>query len=255
MFKMKFILSLISLFLALNLLSEVKETHQIIEEWIDAELLISEESTNWKSEKTFLLDRKNSLSKELVELDEKMRLFIEEDSGAALQREELMIRKKKAESDILAMNGKIENIQNQVEKILGYLPSPLFQRLSPIQEKLIMNQELDKNSLRQRVELTVSLLQAIHIFHRKVTLERQEFTLDDGKSREFQVLYFGLSCAYFINDSGTISGYGIPDEKGWKWTRKDEIASEVKTGVEMVNNRTMPKFLSLPLLSPEIIDK
>jgi hypothetical protein len=31
----------------------------------------------------------------------------------------------------------------------------------------------------------------------------------------------------------------------------DEIAKEVTTGVQMLNNRTMPKFLQLPLPSPE----
>ena len=93
-------------------------------------------------------------------------------------------------------------------------------------------------------------MQAIHLFHRSVTLERQEFTLDDEKSREFLVLYFGLGVAYFVNESGTVSGYGIPSSKGWLWNRKDEIASEVTTGVQMMNNRAMPRFLNLPFPSP-----
>ena len=44
---------LISQFLVvpLYLPAEIKETHQIIEEWIDTESLISEESSKWKSEK------------------------------------------------------------------------------------------------------------------------------------------------------------------------------------------------------------
>ena len=51
-------------------------------------------------------------------------------------------------------------------------------------------------------------------------MERIEFTLDE-KSREFLVLYFGLGVAYFVNESGTVAGYGEPSEQGWKWTRMD----------------------------------
>jgi len=109
--------------------------------------------------------------------------------------------------------------------------------------------------LRQRVDALVSLLQAIQNFHRSVTLERQEFTLDDNLSREFQVMYFGLGTAYFVNESGTVAGYGQPGENGWKWKRSDPLAREISTGVDMLNNRAMPRFLELPFSAPPRIDQ
>ena len=87
------------------------------------------------------------------------------------------------------------------------------------------------------------------------TLERQEFTLDDNQSREFQVMYFGLGAAYFVNESGTVAGYGKPTSQGWQWTRSDSLAREISTGVDMLNNRAMPRFLELPVISPERIDQ
>ena len=108
--------------------------------------------------------------------------------------------------------------------------------------------------LRQRVDALVSLLQAIQNFHRSVTLERQEFTLDDNQSREFQVMYFGLGTAYFVNESGTVAGYGQPGDRGWQWTRSDSLAKEISIGVDMLNNRAMPRFLELPIPAPQRID-
>jgi|TARA_E500000178_G_scaffold356078_2_gene431516 hypothetical protein len=233
-----------------QLFSEIKETQQIIEEWIDTEHLISQESTQWKSEKAALVDLQDALTRELLELQEKLKLFEEEASGAAQQRSELMERKEKAENTTQSLIRGLQKIEQQVAEIFSFLPTPLAERLSPFLKKLEDGPQKARLTLRQRVEAIVSLLQSIHLFHRTVTLERQEFTLDDDKSREFMVLYFGLGAAYFVNESGTVSGYGLPSNTGWIWTRKDDIAREVTTGVQMMNNQAMPRFLELPLPAP-----
>jgi len=105
--------------------------------------------------------------------------------------------------------------------------------------------------MRKRLEIAVSILQSIHLFNRSVTMERVEFTLDEDQSREFIVLYFGLGVAYFVNESGTVAGFGKPTEQGWGWTRQDDLASEISTGIDMMKNRTLPRFLELNLPSPE----
>ena len=78
-------------------------------------------------------------------------------------------------------------------------------------------------------------------------MERQEFSLDDGKSREFHVLYFGMSIAYFVNGSGTVAGYGTPSQKGWQWKRKDELSEEIRRGLAIRNKSALPPFLRLPI--------
>jgi hypothetical protein len=53
------------------LCGQVKETHQIIEEWVKTKQLLSEEESAWKSEKAALTDLEDALSKEIGELEEK----------------------------------------------------------------------------------------------------------------------------------------------------------------------------------------
>jgi hypothetical protein len=231
-------------------IAEVKETQQIIEEWIDTEHLISKESSLWKSEKAALLDLQSALSEELSTLKEKLKRSEEEASGADQQRSDLMERKEKAEEATQALFRGLQKVEKKVDEIFSLLPTPLAERLSPFREKLNAGPKQARLTLRQRVETLVSLMQAVQLFHRTVSLERQEFTLNDDKSREFMVLYFGLGIAYFVNESGTVSGYGTPSTSGWKWVRKDSIAREVTTGVHMMNNRAMPRFLNLPVSAP-----
>lgn len=238
-----------------TLFSQIKETQQIIEGWIDTEQLISEESSQWNIEKAALLDLQDALKREISELDSKLAISEEQASGAAKQRSDLKVRKQKAEQTTQALFRSLQKIEGQLNEFFSFLPTPLAERLSPFREKLGSVPTKSRLTLRQRVETVVSLLQAIHIFHRSVTLERQEFTLNNDQSREFMVLYFGLGIAYFVNESGTVSGYGRPTSSGWKWTRRDEIAQEVTTGLQMMNNRAMPRFLELPFPVPSIVNR
>ena len=69
------------------------------------------------------------------------------------------------------------------------------------------------------------------------------------------VLYFGLGIAYFVNESGTVSGYGRPTSSGWKWNLEETKLQEVTTGLQMMNNRAMPRFLELPFPVPSIVNR
>ena len=49
-----------------TLFSQIKETQQIIEGWIDTEQLISEESSQWNIEKAALLDLQDALKRDFL---------------------------------------------------------------------------------------------------------------------------------------------------------------------------------------------
>ena len=240
---------------SLHLNAEIKETHAIIGEWVATERLISEEESDWEIEKSTLLDLKQALGAELGELNAKLKETEEEAVGAAKQRQDLLVRKDAAQQATESLHRGLDRAVAKVNRAFSLLPTPVAERLAPYRKKLLPAKGTALPALRQRVDALVSLLQAIQNFHRSVTLERQEFTLDDNQSREFQVMYFGLGTAYFVNESGTVAGYGQPGEKGWRWTRSDKLAREISTGVDMLNNRAMPRFLELPVSAPQRIDR
>ena len=66
-----------------------------------------------------------------------------------------------------------------------------------------------------------------------------------SEPRELDVLYLGLSRAWFVDAAGTFSGYGRPTPGGWVWTEDSGIASRVRKAIEMADNRVPPEFLSL----------
>ena len=231
--------------------STFKDTTTIIQEWVQTEQLISEETTEWNVEKAALMDIRDALKTEIIELDKRLEESEEEAVGAAKQRTELLEQKNEIEETTRSLLEGVDALQIKVEETFKILPTPLAKRLQPFRQKLKNQIENNNISLRQRVDTLLSLLQAVSLYHRNISLERQEFSLEDGVSREFQVMYFGLGIAYFVNESGTVAGYGSPSKSGWVWQRDDSLALEISTGVDMLNNRAMPRFLKLPFPQPE----
>ena len=52
--------------------SNFKDTTTLIQEWVQTEQLIGEESTDWHKEKAALIDIRDALNKEIVELDQRL---------------------------------------------------------------------------------------------------------------------------------------------------------------------------------------
>jgi len=225
----------------------VKETRKIIEEWVDAEKLISEEASGWKTNKAVLKDLAVALRAEIEQLDANLARSAEEAVGASRQRTALNERKLAAEKAAEELKSGLVQIERELLLSLDAFPTPMMNRLSAYKEKLTNADKRNALPLRDRLETCVAILQAAHLFHESVNLERQEFSLDDGQSREFHVLYFGMSIAYFVNESGTVAGYGTPSLRGWLWKQKDELSEEIRRGVSIRNKRALPAFLRLPI--------
>ena len=240
------IILLTHLILPVIISAQVKETHQIIEEWIETKQLISEEKHLWKVEKAALIDLEDALNLEIGDLEKKLKQFKNENIGIAKQRIDLNRRQEKAQNSSADFYKGIQKVEKEIKGFLKLLPKPLKDRISVFYEK-IDTAKTDSLPLKERLDSVIGLLQSVHIFHRSVHLVRQEFIFEDEKSREFLVIYFGLGAAYFVNESGNVAGWGKPTQDGWEWIRDDRLAKEISTGVAMIENRTLPRFLKLPV--------
>ena len=238
------------LIVSASLSAQIKDTHKIIEEWIETKLIISEETAKWESEKAALTDLQDALSQEIEQLDKSLEMFQKEETTIEEERSKLTARREAAQKSTRNIFDELEKLRSEIDSIFKILPTPLGNKLITFREKL-EDQDLP---LRKRLEIAVSILQSVHLFNRSVTMERIEFTLE-GKSREFMVIYFGLGAAYFVNESGTIAGYGKSNDEGWEWTRMDSLAPEVSNGVDLMKNRALPSFLELPLPAPERVEQ
>ena len=225
---------------------DLKETRQLISEWVGTERIISQEKVEWDADKVLLKDLISTLKAENEALDEKLAKSKADMVGVSQQRAILNARMIRAKETVESLSDNIGELENLALTLLPAFPSPLRDRVSRFAEAIENPNRLATYSLRERLENTVTVLQAANLFDQGVNLEKQKFTIA-GKAREFHVIYFGFSAGYFVNESATTAGYGIPGKEGWRWTQQNGLADEVRKAVAIHSKRAMATFIELPL--------
>ena len=226
--------------------AEVKEARQLISEWVETERIISEEKADWDTDRELLNDLIDTLKVENVALDQNLAKSEAEMADVSRHRAHLNERRLRAKNAVEILAEKIDELEIRAQDLLPAFPSPLRDRVGRFAEAIQDPNRSGKFSLRERLENVIAVLQAANLFHQGVNLEKQKFTIG-GKTREFQVLYYGFAVGYFVNAAGTTAGYGTPGKDGWDWTQADDLADKVKQAVAIRNKRAMATFVELPL--------
>ncbi len=65
-----------------------------------------------------------------------------------------------------------------------------------------------------------------------------------------KVIYFGLACAYAVNDDGDFALVGRPTADGWKFEERKELAPEIQKLIAATTGDQDAASVNLPLLKP-----
>ena len=223
------------------------ETRGLLEEWIRTETLISKEAAQWEVEKRILQDIAEVARRELTVLERGLAKAQEsltegETSKSALleRRQELRVMKERVEL-------RLPKLEASLLERLDWFPAPLRDKIA-LYEKRIPGPEADspKPSFLLRAQNIAVILRETDEFNGRITLDKPTMTIGDAGLRVYNVLYFGLAVAYFVDDTGKIGGVGIPAKGGWKWNLDERIAPIVQDAVRIRENEKLAEFLSLP---------
>ena len=80
-----------------------------------------------------------------------------------------------------------------------------------------------------------------------MTLTTEVLDEIQNQSVEVRVLYFGLARAFYVNNSRTIGGYGVPSEAGWQWFPENELSSAIGRALDIYETRVSPQLIGLPM--------
>jgi hypothetical protein len=213
-------------------------------EWIATRRLIGEEAAAWQTEKASLAELNAIRAKESAQLDE----FVQ---AATVRIEELTVRKgalSKEQTDLKAWRTKLETdlsaLEAELRPLLPRFPAPLREK---IQESLIRLESPEADQpLQNRARDLLLVLQACLEFQNVLTLHTEVREIG-GERREVEVLYLGMTQAWYVDAAGQQSGHGVPGEQGWIWTEDPTIASRVRSAIEIQARRATPAFVELPL--------
>ncbi|MDF1823975.1 MAG: DUF3450 family protein [Verrucomicrobiales bacterium] len=218
------------------------QTH--LQEWVRTKQLISQEASEWESEKATLNELNEIRKRETEQLNE----FIE---GAEVRIKEIATQRaafEKEEAELKEWRRKlsatITPLERELLKLIPTFPYPL--RLEVAEAITQLEARDSSRPLQHRTRDLLSLMQAYWSFHEKLTLDT-EIREIDGIKREIEVLYFGMTQAWYVDKSGKHSGVGSPTPTGWVWKEEPSIASTVKRAIDMQTRLEAPGFVRLPI--------
>lgn len=222
------------------------ETQSLIQEWVQTEQLISKENRTWQLEKSSIENILKILNAEQRELNAQISQAQEIASKADEERAALVDQLATYQNVSELIQNQFVDYERQLLLIAAYLPPILKNELGQRIARLDSTPQGASLSLSERAQTLLSILSEINAFDTRMTLTTELIDNAD-RSIEVQVLYFGLSRAFFVNENGSIAGVGVPEDGGWRWQQIANLAPSVRRAIDIHETRMSPQFISLPM--------
>ena len=223
------------------------EARALLEEWVRTESIISSEDAQWKVEKRILQDIKEVTKKELSGLEVRLqsaRNFLTEGETA---KDSLLEHRQELDAIVKRIELRLPVVEAGLLERLKWFPEPLREKVALYVDRIPHpGNPRPKPNFLTRVQNIAVILREADEFNGRITLEKPTKEIGDGGRRVYNVLYFGLAIAYFVDEDGKAGGYGVPASGGWTWIRADDIAPVIADAVSIRENKSRARFLSLP---------
>ncbi|MEC5126320.1 DUF3450 family protein [Verrucomicrobiales bacterium BCK34] len=221
-----------------------EEIQTKLQEWVKTKQILGEEKAAWEEENATLSQLNEIRNRELEQLKEftesarsRAAELDKQLSGFAEERESLKEWRRKLQS---LVNGWEEQILTSKD----LFPAPLRDK---VEESLLRIEEADpERPLQQRTRDVLLISQAYLDFQNVFTID-SEVRQINGEARSVDVLYLGMSKAWFVDASGRYGGSGAPTPEGWQWTENNKLAPTIREAIEVQARRTPPVLVTLPL--------
>jgi len=103
-----------------------------------------------------------------------------------------------------------------------------------------------KVTVAERLQNVLGILNEMNKLNGEITVASEIRPLSDGKPSEVKTVYVGLGQAYFVSAGGE-AGIGRPSQSGWIWQPANELSAQITTVLEILQNKSGPKFVPLPV--------
>lgn len=223
----------------------LQNTRNILDQWVETNQLISEEQSDWKLEQSILKDTKTLLKNELERLKDAINELEETATAATEDRSKLTAEKEALEAGSAVVLGQIGALETQMKAIVKTLPQPLVEKLNPLIRRLPDNPEDTKLSMGERVQNIVGILSQTDKFNTTLTFSSESREISADKIVQVTTIYWGLAMAYYVDDSGTYAGIGVPGPEGWDWPQVPGAGPQIKKLIDIYEGLE-PQFVAVP---------
>lgn len=225
----------------------IDDTRIIIEQWVETQRIISKEKRDLKLAKEILHERIDLVQREINSLHGKIGVAEESIAEADKKRADMVEENEQLKTASASLIDTLVLLESRTRQLIVHLPAPIRERIKPLSQRLPDDTKETKQSISERFQNVVGILNEVDKFNRTITLNTEVRTMDDGKSVEVTALYIGIGQGYYASADGTIAGIGHSSDTGWEWKSANEAAPQINDIIAVLNNEKAASFIQVPV--------
>jgi hypothetical protein len=224
-----------------------------VREWVETMQAIQKEENDWSRDQEVLQNYKEGLEREIADLKQQIA-----DAKTRKEGAESESLDQSAERDRLAaakdeLAGIVRRLEENLAAKLPLLPAPLLaepkmaQAVEDLKRDLALPAEKRNEGVSKRLLNVINLLTEAEKFQQTVHLRPELHKNADGREFNMQVIYFGLACAYAVNEDGSFALAGRPTTDGWTFAERKDLAADIQRLIAATTGDRDAAFVTLPL--------
>jgi hypothetical protein len=237
-------------------ITPTEELRANIREWVETMQAIQQEENEWSRDQEVLQNYKEGLEREIADLKQQIADATTRKEGADSESLE-----QSAERDRLAaakdeLTAVVRRLEESLSERLSVFPAPLLaepkvaQGVEDLKAALALPEDKRNEGVSKRLMNVINLLTEAEKFQQTVHLRPELHKNADGREFNMQVIYFGLACAYAVNEDGSFALAGQPTAEGWKFEERKDLASDIQRLIATTTGDADAAFVNLPISKP-----
>ena len=237
-------------------ISPTEELRVSVSQWVETMRKIQQEENDWSRDQEVLQNYKEGLEKEIADLKQQIA-----DAKTRKQGADSESLDQSAERDRLAaakdeLSVIVRRLEEGLSAQLPVFPAPLLaepkvaQGVEDLKRDLALPEDKRNEGVSKRLMNVINLLTEAEKFQQTVHLRPELHKNADGREFNMQVIYFGLACAYAVNEDGSFALAGKPTADGWKFEERKDLAAEIQRLIATTTGDADAAFVNLPISKP-----
>jgi hypothetical protein len=199
-----------------------------------------------------LEDQYRSINKEIDGLKVYNRLMVAQTSGQAAVLEDISISMDQVEvvnrQIFPLMERMIDGLEQSIKLDIPFLMEERTERIETLKEIM----ERSDVSVAEKFRKVMEAFQIENDYGTSSEWYRQSITLDDGSTRDYNVLRIGRVGLYFQSDDTRITGRWDTESSGW--VEDDSARNEIRKGLRMAKQLIAPELILIPVAGPSELE-
>jgi hypothetical protein len=229
--------------------SGTEDVRAVLEKWLETERLIQQERSDRPLKRDLLQSRMDLLGAEIAAVREGIAADEAAIAAAGSERralEEDLAAREAAAADFAA---DVARLEARTRALVARLPEAAVERVRALLPRIPEDPAATKESLGARYLTVLGVLVSLNKFNLELLPTRELRTMPDGSAVEVDVLYAGLSCAWYVSADRRHAGVGAAGPAGWVWTPADDRAEEIARTIAIQSGAQEADFVRVPLES------